>query len=127
MEGCAMSNVPSNEDFERAARKMAERSRNLDKLREMFLQRFGSRYPLHEFCIMPQRDVDFRAYVFFDKNNDVETSKESGLNEEIIDFVYESLEFLGRGRRGEVTVVFEFDSNENVEENFEGDYYLRLL
>ena len=69
MGGYKMNDIPSDEEFERASRQMEESSLNLDKIRVLFKQHFKNRCPLHEFYILPQRDVKFRCYVFFEKNN----------------------------------------------------------
>lgn len=98
----------------------------LDAVRDAVRREFGARCPLHEFFILDQRDVDFRAYVFFKRENDLTSSEGSGIREELVDFVYAELERVGRGKRGATRVAFEFDSDENVKANFEGDYFLRL-
>ena len=121
-----MSNIPSDEDFERAKRLARERSRNLDDVCDRVREHFEGAAPLHSVYILPQRDVDFRAYVFFRTNADIERCEAAGLSREIRDQVYAELERAGRGRRDEIRVAFEFDSDENVNRNFEGDYLLRL-
>ncbi len=40
--------------------------------------------------------------------------------------VFSELEEFGRGGRNKIHVEFEFDSYENVERNYDGDYYSRL-
>lgn len=121
-----MTKVPGEEDFERAKRLARERSRNLDAVCARVKERFGSRASLHSVYILPQRDVDFRAYVFFRTNDDLDRAEGTGVAQAIRDSVFTELERAGRGSRNEVTVAFEFDSDENVEANFEGDYLLRL-
>ena len=54
---------------------------------------------------------------------DIAECEASGVNQMMRDFVYDGLEKCGRGKN---TVAFEFDSFENVEKNFEGNYFLRL-
>lgn len=120
------NNIPTPEEFERASRIMREKSRNLDEVCNSVRDRFETLCPLHEFFILDQRDVDFRAYVFFKTNMQLKAAKSSSIKDEIKRFVYSELERLGRGKQGEIKVAFEFDSHENVEANFEGDYYLRL-
>lgn len=120
------SSIPTEEDFARASRLARERSRNLDKVSEAVGRRFMSIAPLYNVYILNQRDVDFRAYVFFNKDKDINACKSSGVIRDLIDFVYDELERAGRGKRGEITVGFEFDSHENVLANYEGDYLLRL-
>ena len=121
-----MTNIPSDEDFARAKHLMAAESRNLDRVEKNALTQFSAVCSLHNFYILPQRDVDFRVYVFFKKDEDIETCRARGIDREIIEFVYKELEHAGRGKRGEITVAFEFDSDENVTAKFEGDYFLRL-
>lgn len=126
MEGNKVIEIPTDEEFERASSQMKERSRNLDEIRGLFKQHFKNECPLHEFYIIPQLDVTFRSYVFFEKNSDIEKCKEEGIFQQIEEFVFEKLEIFGRGNRQETTVAFEYDSNENVEANYEGDYFLRM-
>lgn len=121
-----MTNIPSDEEFARAKRLMAKESRNLDRVSENVKKRFKMQCPLHNIYILSQRDVDFRTYVFFKEDKDIEACRRSGVVQDLIDSVYEELERAGRGKRGEITVDFEFDSDENVDRNFEGDYFLRL-
>lgn len=126
MEGSKMSNIPSEEDFARAKRKMAERDRNLDLVCTKVKRRFMGVCPLHNLYVLWQRDVDFRVYVFFKKEKDIEACKANGVASEIEDSVYDELDNAGRGKRGEILVAFEYDSDENVRRKYDGDYLLRL-
>ena len=65
-------------------------------------------------------------FIFFEKEDDIEQCKEKGVVRQIEDFIFSELERLGRGKREDITVAFEWDSNENVEANFNGDYFQRL-
>lgn len=82
--------------------------------------------PLHNVYILWQRDVDFRAYVFFKMDHDIQECKINGITTAIEDAVYEELARYGRGKRADIVVAFEFDSDENVDRNFDGDYLYRL-
>lgn len=121
-----MNNIPSDEDFARASKFMEERSRNLDQVRDNVVRRFKTKCALCDFYILPQRDVDFRAYVFLMTDQDVDECKSNGINQQIMDYVYAELERADRGKKPEIKVAFEFDSDENVTANFEGNYFLRL-
>ena len=121
-----MNRIPSDEEFARAKQLMREDFRNLDEVSRRVKQHFRKQCPIHNVYILPQRDVNFRAYVFFEKDSDIELCKKSRMTDSIQDVVYSELERAGRGRKGEVTVAFEFDSDENVTAHYEGDYYLRL-
>ena len=118
--------IPSSEEFARASKHMEVRFRNLDNVCENVLHQYRSRCALHELWILPQRDVDFRVYVFFEKNKDIEVCQRNGIEQEIINAVYSELEAAGRGKQADLTVAFEFDSDENATMNFDGDYFLRL-
>jgi hypothetical protein len=148
-------NIPSEEDFKRAHRYVQECNRNLDRVHDRVIRRLKKMCPLHDFWIFYQgeRDVAFWACIFFKKEHDlqayfnkgglqeasdrvflslqhepeaVRVTQVSGVIQEIVDLVYAELERFGRGKRGEITVAFEFDSDENVQANFKGDYFLRL-
>lgn len=120
------NNIPSEEDFARAKKFMAERYRNLDAVENAVKRRFLSHCPLHNVYLLAQEDVDFRAYVFFKKDADVVTCKADGTTLAIEDAFYHELARFGRGKRGEIVVAFEWDSDENVERNYDGDYLSRL-
>lgn len=121
-----MSNIPSDEDVARADRLAEERSRNLDKVADAVKRKFANVCPLHNIYILPQRDVNFRAYIFLEKDMDLESCERSGVKQRMMDCVFTELELAGRGKRSDTTVAFEWDSHENVLTNFEGDYFLRL-
>lgn len=127
MEGSSeMKKVLSEEDLARAKQKMRERDRHLTQVCENVKSRFMTVCPLHAIHLIWQRDVDFRTYVFLKTDADVEFCKSNGTTAAIEAAVYEELERYGRGKRGEIVVAFEFDSHENVEKKFKGDYLLRL-
>ena len=117
-----MSSIPSDEDFARADRLDAERSRNLDKVSENVKRHYREICPLHDVYLFPERG-NFRACIFFEKDRDLESCVHDGITQEIEDFVYAELERAGRGRKEEIRVAFEFDSDERIDAEFEGDYY----
>lgn len=117
---------PTPEEFERAAKIVREKMRNLDNVCEDVRAHFHAICPMQNIYIIDQRDVDFRAYIFMERRDDVVKMRSSGVYRQVIDFVYSSLERWGRGKRDEITVAFEFDSDERVEDECEGDYNLRL-
>lgn len=121
-----MKRVPSEEALARAKQKMAERDRHLAQISNNIKNRFMSQCPLHNVYLLWQRDVDFRAYVFFKIDADVLASKNDGMATLIEDAVYEELEKYGRGKRSEIVVAFEYDSDENVSRLYNGDYLARL-
>ena len=121
-----MTSIPSEEEFARAKRLMEEDSRGLDEICSELTKLYRKEKWFYRVYILPQTDVNFRVYMFFKHNSDVDSCKVNGVTKAIEDAVYEKLERYGRGKRVEITVAFEWDSNENVRNNFEGNYFLRL-
>ncbi len=123
-----MSKIPSDDAFARAKRRMKERDRNMDRVNDVFREYFKKICSdrAHDSHIMAEDNFMFRAYIFFNKIKDVQVCEESGVSSQLQQFVYEELERQGRGNRNSMVVSFEFDSDENVQASFEGDYYLRM-
>jgi len=121
-----MNMIPSDEELDRASKMMEQQFHNLDVVKQNIIGRFKSNCPLFDFRILPQGEDGFRAYTFFNQDKDIEQCKLSGTTSAIEDAVYEELERVGRGKRGETVVAFEWDSDENVDNNYDGDYLLRL-
>lgn len=123
-----MSKIPSDEDFAKAKQRMRELDRNLSQVNENALRYFKKICPAHcyKFYLIAENDKQFRAYIFYKNNGDIQTYGANGVAQKMMDFVYAELERQGRGNTQEIMVEFEFDSDENVVANYEGDYYLRL-
>jgi hypothetical protein len=126
MEGDKMIEIPTDDEFKRASKLMEERHRHMEDIRRLLKKHFSKRCPLYDFYVLPQRDVNFRAYVFFEKEEDIERCKKEGIFEQIEEFVLDKLERYGKGKREDISVAFEWDSDENVEAKFGGDYFSRL-
>jgi len=125
MESNKMSKIPSDEEFARAGREMSESFRNLDNVCKSIKRRFKGLCPLDDVYILPLTER-FKATVFFKETKDIEACKANGIVQELIDFTYAELERVGRGKRTDITVEFEFDSDENVTKEWGGDYFLRM-
>ena len=118
--------IPKEDEFALAKKFMEDRYRNLDAIENAVKSEFMPKCPLHNLYLLVQQDVNFRAYVFFKKDSDIELCQRNGVMRAIEDTFYAELEHYGRGKRGEIVVAFEYDSDENVKRNYDGDYYLRL-
>nr|VFK06722.1 MAG: hypothetical protein BECKLPF1236B_GA0070989_100216 [Candidatus Kentron sp. LPFa] len=120
------NNILSEEDFARARAAMRERDQGLSEVRTKILERFQGE-GLHEaFILYSPANVLFVAYLFYLCNDQIKKADESGLASRIKQAVIEELGCVGRGNRDTIKIDFEFDSHENVEANFEGNYYNRL-
>jgi hypothetical protein len=128
MEGNKMSNIPSDEDFDRAKNYMRKIDRNIKQINKNVLQYFKKICPIHyhNFFLIAEDDIQFRAYIFYKKDKEIQEYENKGISQAIRDFIYNELERQGRGNREEIKVSFEFDSDENVKKSYDGDYFLRL-
>ena len=119
-------NIPTEEDFARAKAAMRKNDQGLSAVRERILERFRHS-GVHEFFVFysPANNV-FVAHVFYRRDCQIAEAEQSGLAPKIRDAVYNELETAGRGNHSAIKVTFEFDSDENVATNFDGDYFLRL-
>ncbi len=120
-----MTNIPSDEEFARAEERDREAFRNVDRVCRNVEKQFRNKCPLHRVFILPQIDVNFRAYVFFKNDSDIDACVKDGTIFKIRDRIRVELE-RARGKKEAVTIAFEFDSDENVTRLFEGDYNSRL-
>ena len=119
-------NIPTDKEFEEADRLDAARNRHLNAICENVLRRFKPVCRLHDVWMFPQGAVGFRTYIFFKLLADTTEYKANGVVDAIMSFVYDELERYGRGKRPEMTVAFELDSDERVQKDFGGDYWARV-
>ncbi len=119
-------NTPSKEDFARAKAVMKKNDQGLSEVRAKILNQFGDRGVHELFILFSPASNCFGVYVFYKINSQIEEAKLSGLAEEIKVNILEALERVGRGSREILNVNFEFDSHENVEKYYDGNYYDRL-
>lgn len=119
-------NIPSEEDFARADAWDDERWRGIGEACSNVLARFQKSGKLHELFIFPRSERHpFAACVFYRWERQINEAESSGLADEIRSAVFEELEKV-RGDEGAINVDFEFDSHENVERNYGGNYDKRL-
>ena len=119
-------NIPSKEDFVRAKAAMKKNDQGLSEVRNQILNQFASRGVHELFVLFSPATNCFGVYVFYSLIAQIKEGDRSGLAEEIKAAVLEALEKVGRGPRMCLNVSFEFDSHENVEKAYGGNYYDRL-
>jgi hypothetical protein len=117
-------NIPTDEEFARASAAMRYQARGLNEVCERVLSRF--RETLREIFVFDHSELSFGACVFYLQERQVNEAKRSGLESKIKEAIFEELENVGRGNRNTIMVEFEFDSHENIEKKFNGNYYDRL-
>lgn len=118
--------IPSEQALAFAKQRARERSLNLDVVRNSLMEKFSPLCNLDNIYVIPEGDFQFRVAVFFSSDKDVIACMDSGLCQSIQDHAFDEVERVGRGIRDEVTIAFEFDSDENVQKNYKGDYWFRL-
>ena len=118
--------IPSDEEFARVKKLTRARWENIESISNVVTEYVSKLCPLHYFTLMPQGDNEFFACVFYKKDKDIAICEQSGVTDKIKDFIYKELEMHGKGKKNEIKVIFEFDSDESVERDFGGDYFLRL-
>ena len=119
-------NIPTAADFARASAAIKKYDRGLSEVRDQISKRFGD-LGLHEVFVFysPANNL-FVAHLFYHRNEQIATAEKSGLSSQIKHAVIEELVRVGRGKTNTIKIEFHFDSHENVDANFEGDYFLRL-
>lgn len=120
------NNVPSQQDFARAKAAMRKDDQGLADVRRQIMNEFGSRGIRRVFTLYSRATNSFGVFVFFQSSTEVASAHESGLVSEIEGAALQALEEVGRGTKSSVDVRFEFDSDENVQMDFAGDYSRRL-
>lgn len=118
-------NIPAEEDFARASKALSHRSRGLSEIRGEILNKFKDK-DVYEFFIFDTSEKSFKAYVFFRWDWQRTELSKSKLTMELEKNIYRLLEDSGRGSKDELQIEIEFDSHENVELNYAGDYYSRM-
>ena len=117
--------IPSDENFRRASEAIRKRSRGLSEIRDEILNKFRGSV-IHEFFIFDLSEKSFKAFVFYNTNKQLEESDNTEFAEELQETIFELLEKFGRGKREDIDLKLEFDSHENVNQLFGGDYFTRL-
>jgi hypothetical protein len=118
--------IPSEEDFQRASLALKKRSQGLSEVRDIMLLCFKESDDMHDFFILDSSDILFRAYVFYRWDRQIQEAKESGLAEKIMAATYDALKTVAGRYNPATQIEFEFDSHENVERQYAGDYFDRL-
>lgn len=98
----------------------------LEDIGELLRQSSAEEWPIDYVELMPQKDVGIRAYIFLRKEDDLVTCEKSGALRAMGDFLHARLAEAGLGARNETKLAIEFDSKENVDQNFKGSYLLRM-
>ncbi|HEY0085928.1 MAG TPA: hypothetical protein VGB65_08450 [Allosphingosinicella sp.] len=118
--------IPKDEEFDRLYRKNSDKWEGLDDICEGVVRHFADSVEIIKVFILPQGDVNFRGYVFFESASDLRTAETKGLLPEVQKYMSEEL--AREKGRGEwyPSVDVEFDTAENVQNNFKGSFWYRL-
>lgn len=98
----------------------------LEHVRDAVLRRWsGSTPDIHSIHFVPSTSW-IGVYVFFEHNKDLDAVKSRGDVAVIRKTLMEELDAVGRGASSGIQIKVEFDSDQNVKENFSGSYFFRL-
>jgi lipoate-protein ligase A len=120
------NSIPSKEDFARAKAAMRKNDRGLSEVTLALKVKYKDKGVHELFIFCSPKDESFGAYIFYKYQDQITEFEQSGLSGEIREDLLEELENVGRGNKNEITLRTEFDSDENVQENYGGDYFDRL-
>lgn len=120
------SKIPTEEEFKQASAEMKTSARGLSEVREVVISRIQRKHNVHDVFVIDGRNETFRALVFFETEADKRAAQAQNVTSYIRSMILEELERVGRDTANGRSVIFEFDSHENVERNYQGDYFLRL-
>jgi|CXWL01.1.fsa_nt_gi hypothetical protein len=112
------------EEARKAAEDAANEDAKLEAAAAAFLGAFGESGRVYEFTLLPQIDVAFRAYIFFESDAEAQACRTSGLLERMRTFLTARLTPLDD--QEEDLLALEIDSHANVVRAFDGSYFLRL-
>lgn len=99
--------------------------RYLEQVKQGVLNQL-ERDTVHSIYMLALEDDLLDIYVFYKTNDDVRNFHSNGFSQQVTNLIERELDSVGRGKSYGVRTMYEFDSHENVVENFEGNYYLRL-
>ena len=122
MNNGSKSQIPTDEEFERASRWMEEQHRGLEEARQNVLHRLRGTTPLDDLYLFVEGEKKFRGIVCLTTHDEVTKCEMNGVARMITDCVREELERGGRGARDEITLAMEFDSDDK----YKGRFWRRL-
>lgn len=123
-----MSNnrIPTKEALARADAMMKQRHRGLSEVCDYLMMKY-KRQGIHQVFLFYSPKTDgFYPKIFYNYDRQIQEDEASGLADAVKKDTLQALEAVGRGAQETLKVEFEFDSHENVVNNYEGDYFLRL-
>jgi hypothetical protein len=75
---------------------------------------------------VPMYDFSLEVYVFYEKDADISENQKNGVSENVKQIFIKTISSMGYMEKFGDKISFEFDSNENVINNYNGSYFLRL-
>ncbi|MCX7745413.1 MAG: hypothetical protein N2645_00780 [Clostridia bacterium] len=75
---------------------------------------------------VPMHDFSLEVYVFYESDFDITQNKRNGISDTIKQVFLKALNDLNYMNIFSNNITFTFDSNENVMNNYQGSYFLRL-
>lgn len=81
---------------------------------------------LHTIHFIPMSDYSLEVYVFYECDIDIIQSENNGVSDKVKQYIIKALNDLNYMDIFNDNLTFIFDSHENVCNNYQGSYFLRL-
>ncbi|HNX29616.1 MAG TPA: hypothetical protein PKN87_09460 [Syntrophomonadaceae bacterium] len=75
---------------------------------------------------VPMFDFSLEVYIFYKSDADIKRNQNNGISEKAKQIFLKALNDMEYMKNFNDNITFTFDSNENVINNYEGSYFLRL-
>ena len=108
--------------------KKEEQQWDLIEKAKMILMNWAQNYNVHLFTVhfVPMLDFSLEEYIFYESDFDITQNQKSGISDKIKQVFLKALADLNYMKHFNNNITFIFDSNENVVNNYQGSYFLRL-
>ncbi len=95
---------------------------------KMILLNWSQCNNVHLFAVhfVPMSDFSLEVYVFYKNDFDITENQNNGISDIVKQIFLKALNDLNYKRYFNSNITFIFDSNENVINNYQGSYFLRL-
>lgn len=95
---------------------------------KMILMNWSKVNNVHLFAVhfVPMSDFSLEVYVFYKSDFDIIQYQKNGVSDKVKQIFIKALNDLNYMKNFNNNITFTFDSNENVINNYQGSYFLRL-
>lgn len=108
--------------------KREEQQWDLVEKAKMILMEWSENNNANLFAVhfVPMFDFSLEVYIFYKNDSDIKQNQNNGISEKVKQIFLKALNDIGYMKHFNGNITFTFDSNENVINNYQGSYFLRL-